>query len=276
MTSSGIRALRALQVVNASAEPLGVTAIAAALDTLPGTAYRSLDALERGEFVARYRASSLYQVGPAAIRLRQTLHAQFPIRNLAMPYLRRLALAANDTVSLTVPVGWQALRLAVVAGSNSVRSNVATGLTGALEETLAGRAILASFDQADLASYLEHSSGAAGADRRPGLLQRSLRQIADRGYALEPVEGAGHSGIALPVHYKGQVVAAISIDGPVVRTGANPDADELAVWQDIVGEVEQAIGQTSGFRASPFDHLDPGAVDRALTGHGDDALSDDD
>lgn len=275
MTSSGIRALRALQVVNASDEPLGVTAIAAALDTLPGTAYRSLDALERGEFVSRYRASSLYQIGATAIRLRQTLHAQFPLRNVAMPYLRRLALAANDTVSLTVPVGWHSLRLVAIAGSNSVRSSKATGLSGLLEETLAGRAILSSFDQKMMARYLEDAAPLLEVERRPRILIRALHEIAEQGFALEPVEGAGRSGIAMPVRHKGKVIGAISIDGPVVRTDGDADAGEIETWQRIVDEVELAVGQAKAFQATPFDHLDPQVVDQALMGHADIAEQED-
>jgi len=266
MTSSGARALRALQVVNAADEPLGVTAIAGAIDTLPGTAYRSLDALERGRFVERYRASTLYQTGPAATRLRQTLLAQFPLRNLATPFLRRLAVAASDTVSLTVPVGWHALRLVVIAGTNSVRGRVDTGLAGLLEESIAGRTILSDFDKNMMHAYSADIAPLDGADRASKELLIALREIAEQGYALEMVEGAGRSAIAMPVRHEGRVVAAVAIDGPVVKTGGENVEAEIAAWRAVVAEIEDAAAQTKRFSATPFGHLDPAAVNHALVG----------
>lgn len=276
MTSSGTRALRALQIVNASPDPLGVTAIAAALGTLPGTAYRSLDALERGDYVTRYRASTLYQIGATATRLRQTLHAQFPIRNLATPFLRRLALAANETVSLTVPIGWQALRLIVIAGANAVRSDVATGLRGPLEESLAGRTILAGFDAKHYARYLVETEDQLSVPRRPRILSRTLREIETRGFALETVEGAGRAAVSFPLRFEGRFVAAIGIDGPVVRGEVGPQDDDLDIWQGIVAEIEQTLAQTPAFRPTPFAHLDAGSVNQALTASASEDDGDDD
>lgn len=265
MTSSARRALAILEIVNSSTEPMGVTAIAEAVGTLPGTAFRSLDALERCDFVSRYRASTQYQVGAAARRLKHTSYAQFALRNVAMPFLRRLSYASGDTVSLTVPVGWHALRLAIVAGSRPVRSAAATGIVGTLDQDFAGRAILAGQDEATLARFLKSAPVDADDPRDARALRSSLAEIVARGYALADGEGDRHVSIALPVRQGAGTVAAVAIEGPIADLESAGTPPDLAEWQGIVSEMEAFIAQLDPAPINPFAHLDPAEVTRLLS-----------
>lgn len=264
MTSSARRALAVLEIVNSSPRPIGVTAIGEAIGTLPGTAYRSLDALERCEFVARYRASTQYQMGAAARRLKQTLYAQFPLRNLATPFLRRLAYATSDTVSLTVPVGWMALRLVVVGGRRSVRNVARVGLAGPLDESPGGRVLLADFPEALLSRFLTEASPAA-APRAHAVLRSQLKKIARQGHADDDLPGrASHASVAVPVAWQGRTIAAVGIEGPVrdVETGSLPE--DWPQWRAIISEIESQIALTETFNEGPFAHIDPATIMRAL------------
>jgi DNA-binding IclR family transcriptional regulator len=264
MTSSARRALAILEVVNSSSEPQGVTAIAEAVGTLPGTAFRSLDALERSEFVSRYRASTQYQVGPAARRLKHTGYAQFALRNIAMPFLRRLSYASGDTVSVTVPVGWYALRLATVSGNRPVRSASATGLVGTLVQDFAGLAILAGQDEATITRIFNEAVPASGSRPDPAGTRATLAEIIARGYALSS-EDAPHVSIALPIRYRGITIAAVAIEGfiPDLQKGnASPCPTE---WQVIVDDMQAYISELDPLPLNPFAHLDPAEIARLLS-----------
>lgn len=264
MTSSARRALAILEVVNSSREPMGVTAIADAVGTLPGTAFRSLDALERCEFVSRYRASTQYQVGVAVRRLKQTCYAQFPLRNVAMPFLRRLSYASGDTVTLTVPVGWYALRLAVVTGSRPVRSSTAVGIMGRLDHDFVGRTILAGKDDAALARFMSDAALMGGNPCDSDALHAALARIKTAGYALAD-DDAPPVSIALPLRQGDDVVAAVAIEGPIADPGSDTVPAAVAEWQDIVGEMEAYMAQLDPIPANPFAHLDPAEVTRLLS-----------
>lgn len=251
MSSSARRALRILEAVNAAAEPIGVTAVAEAVHTLPGTAFRSLDALERSEFVARHRASTQYELGPAAERLKHTLLAQFPLRTLALPFLRRLSYATRDTVSLTVPMGYHSLRLAVVHGSRLVRSAITTGLHGPMTDDFAGRMILAMMPL----------------DLRPKVtpaLSAHLAGIAAAGLSLDRDGTDPHVGVAFPLCHGDTSLGAIAIHGPVHEADSGRAPDELAEWLEIGRELEANVAPLPIAALNPFYHLSPEVIETKL------------
>jgi DNA-binding IclR family transcriptional regulator len=260
MTSSARRALRILEVVNSSRQPMGVTAIAEATDMPPGTAYRSLDALEQCGFVARYRASTQYQIGPAASRLTRSLYARFQIRSICMPYLRRLAFASNETTSLTVPVGYFGVRVAVVSGTRSVRTSASFGVTGYLDQDVAGRSILAFYDPSDITKCR-----ALSLTRRNRGVDASLRDIRKAGFATGHSEdGAQRVGVALPIRMNQHVIASVALDGPVSDVKYGPDPLDLRVWQEIIEEIEVQVRQFPLTALNPFGSLSPTKVNAAL------------
>lgn len=264
MTSSARRALAILDVVNSSSDPLGVTVIAEAVDTLPGTAFRSLDALERCGYVSRYRASTQYQVGTAARRLKQTSYAQFGLRNIAMPFLRRLCYTSGDTLTLTVPVGWHALRLAAVIGNRPVRSATTMGVVGTLDQDFAGRAILAGQNSAWLDRFVTEAPP-YGKARDANTLRADLSAITERGFSLGDDDGAHPVPVALPVKYRGTTIAAVALDGPVADRASGELPADFAHWEAIVRELEAFVDQFDAPPAHPFAHLDPAEVSRHLS-----------
>ncbi len=255
MTSSARRALKILDCISASSEPLGVTEIAKRSDVVPGTAFRSLDALERCGFVERYCSSTQYQIGHNASRLEHSLYAQFGLREICLPFLRRLSFASGETTSLVMPVGWYAVRVAVIAGTRSVVTTVGRGKIGFLDEDYSGRAILACFDKDKIARFISET-----AERSPKAitLDQTLKSIQKRGCSLDlQAPGSKHSAIAFPIHYKEEAIAAITIDGPIALKDNKEHIQKLLDWPDMVAEVESHISQFSTIVFNPFAHLDP-------------------
>ena len=69
--------------------------------------------------------------GETTKRLRQSVFARFHLRDVCLPFMRKLALETGETLTLTVPVGWYGVRIAVTPGTNAIRSSPALG-AGAL------------------------------------------------------------------------------------------------------------------------------------------------
>lgn len=253
MTTSAKRALTVLRAVSTSREPIGVTAIAALTDNIPGTTFRSLNALELSGFVTRYRSSTHYQLGPSATRLRHALYSQFGLRVVALPFMHRLAFATGETVSLVVPVGFYAVRIAVVRGSGFVRSLVRTGIVGPLARDPAGQIILASC----AADYLDRYDAFVEHQRYGG------EALTDR-VELTRLCGAGlvssHAqNLALPVRKDGATVGAIVVDGPVPEMVGDGERIDIQHCRAMIGELEDALSLLleDADRLNPFDHIVP-------------------
>ncbi len=241
MSSSAARALRILETVGAAERPLGPTEIGQRLGIPAGTAFRGLDALERAGYLARYQASAKFVLGKSVAALRQSLMGRFPIRDVTAPYLRQLAFASGETVSLTVRLGRHGLRIAAAPGTNEVTSSAPLGAMRPLGEGCAGRAILA---------YLAESPAAKE-------LARALAEIRKRGFATEETPFAlGRAALAFPIRRAGEAIAAIAIEGPVVAASDPTAHGDLPRWREIVGSVERLAQARPALFAGPFDHLD--------------------
>jgi DNA-binding IclR family transcriptional regulator len=232
---------------------MGVTEIARAIGTAPGTAFRGLDALQRAGLLARHASAPRYGLGPAALGLRQTLLTLFPIREMCLPYLRQLASAAGETTSLHVRIGWYAVRFATAPGTAEVTSAANLGAAQFLSAGIAGRAILAGLERNQAARYLAWASARGLA--RPAALERDLAAIRVRGYA----QGGGDGAIAFPIRLWDQAFASVAIEGFSPGAAAAKTAP-LREWSEIVGAIEAVVRANPALARSPFEHLEPDEI----------------
>jgi IclR family acetate operon transcriptional repressor len=259
MSSSARRALRILETVGKADRPLGVTEIGRRLDVTAGTVFRGLDALERGGYVARYQSSARYVLGATVSRLRQSIFARFPIREICLPYLRQLAFASGETTSLTVPLGWYGLRLAAAPGTNEVTTSPSLGEVRPLAASGAGKAILAFQAAARSTGYTAWAHRHGG--RAPDTLEAELRAIRRRGFMVEEtVFASGRASLAVPVRQGERAVAAIAIEGPVLSLDHAGLHDDIERWIEIVRTIEALARARPSLFENPFDHLDPDEI----------------
>ena len=255
MISSATRALKILQIVGHASSPIGVADIARQLEVVPGTAFRSLHALESLGYVERYRSSARYVLGPAVTQLHHQLLSRFKLRGLSIPYLDQLAFATGETVALVVPIGWYSLRLAEAPGTNDVTSHSPVGEIKLLGQTAAGRIMLAAMSAEEIDQYRAWSAGAAAVPDEDDL-SAALARINEAGFALSPTRYApGRCSAALPVRRENGVIAAIAVEGPVLQADESDEQARLQGWLEALAPLEKAIGNAPFDIAGPFSHL---------------------
>lgn len=258
MIQSALRALKILEHVGRSERPLGVTEIATALNLISGTVFRGLDALERAGYIERYQSSSRYVLGPVSNQLHRRLLSRFTIRDVSLPYLDQLAFATGETVSLSVPVGWYALRVAFSLGTNDVTHSLPLGEVRELADSLSGRAILAGFAEERLAAYLAWSPALSADAAAAAALREALGPIRERGYASQAQEFASaYAAAAFPIRRNDRPIGAVAIEGPVLHLGEQGDAPALRKWTDIIHSLEKVVADCPPTIEGPFAHLDP-------------------
>jgi DNA-binding IclR family transcriptional regulator len=233
---------------------MGVTEIARGLGTAPGTAFRGLDALERAHLIARHPSAPRYVPGATAFALRQSLLAQFRIRDVALPYLRQLASATGETCSLHVRIGWHAARIATAPGAAEVTSGALLNGTELLSSDFTGRAILAFLDR-NLAAQHRAWTAARGLPIQAAL-EEELATIRARFLARRSGPGGG---VAFPIRLRDQAFASIAIEG----SGFAEQASEPGPHADgakIAHAIEALVCANPALAHQPFDHLDPDEI----------------
>ena len=251
MSSSGKRALRILAAVGESGHPMGVTEIARTLHIAPGTAFRGLDALQTAHLLARDPRAPRYALGPAALGLRQSLLAQFRIREVAMPYLRQLASSTGETCALYVRIGWYAACIATAPGSAEMTGGTILGGVEPLSTHIAGRAILAHITRNQMDRYRDWATARGIVISKA--VEQDLGAIRARGFARsQPSESAA---LAVPILKSDQAFAAVLSEGE--NAGANRPGPKA---QEIAEEIAALVRTNPALARQPFEHFDPDVV----------------
>ena len=252
MSSSAKRALKILAAVGTSGRSMGVTEIARAVGTAPGTAFRGLDALQRAGLLARHPSAPRYVLGPAALGLRQTLLSQFRIRDVCLPYLRQLASATGETSSLHVRIGWYAARIATSPGAGEVTSGAILRGAERLSADFVGRAILAHLEKSEIGRHLGWLS--ANGVKSPAGLERELAAIRGRGFAQG--SHGRESGLAFPIRKLDQAFASVAIEGSgfASKMALIPECEEVARAIEAVVRANPALSH------QPFEQIDPDVI----------------
>jgi IclR family transcriptional regulator, KDG regulon repressor len=95
------RVSQILELLSLAARPLSLQELSQSLDLHASTAHRLLKTLEDEGLIARPDGTELYRLGPTILRLSTRMLSQFPVRDVASPYLYRLASDLSLTVSLS-------------------------------------------------------------------------------------------------------------------------------------------------------------------------------
>jgi DNA-binding IclR family transcriptional regulator len=187
------------------------------------TAFRLLTALESEGMVERSPDGDAYRLGPQLLRLGQTAGGTADLRQAARAELLRLAHLTRETATLEVLVGRDVLILEEAMGSHVVGATPSVGSRWPAHATSTGKALLAGLPPAEERAWLSRPLPALTARTitSPAALARELDAVRRRGYALSSGElEAGFVAVGAPVRSAaGEVVAAVSVGGPVSRIG---------------------------------------------------------
>ncbi len=259
ISPSSRRIFDILDLVGRSAAPVGVAEVSLRLGMPVSSAHRGLASLERSDMIATDGNSSRYVLGPLTRRLFFSFFAGFPVRNAAMPHLRRLATATGQTASLWVRVGWHVVRIAAIEGASAVVNRAPLGVTLPMDATRAGLAIIATLPDADL-DRLSAFTIRHWARKSEGLAQLAAT-IRRRGFASKAdVTGRRPPAIAFAIGGVDEpAFAALVIEMPSV-------GDPAQAWLDLVGEFRDQVAAEPRLHFSPFAHLDPDSVILPLDG----------
>ena len=212
---SGIGVLdKSVIVLRAIAEaPANLTELCERTNLPRATAHRLAVGLETHRLLAR-NASGRWYPGPALGELASSAHD--PIQEAALMVLPRLREITGESVQVYRREGSERVCIAAMEPPTGLRDTVPVGTRFPMSAGSAAKVLLAWAEPSTQRALLHDSV----------FSERALYEIRRRGWAQSAGErAAGVASVSAPVRdANGDVVAAISVSGPIDRMGRRPGA----------------------------------------------------
>lgn len=247
------KALELLELI-AERPNLGITEIAERTASSKSQVFRLLHTLEQRGFVRKDSAARTYTLGYRCLYLGERGIRQTGLIQLSQPLLDQLAERSRENVHLVARDGMRSMVIAMRESPQPLRLYAEVGRRGPLHAGGASTVLLAYApeDVRDrvLAGDLEVFTPATVVD--PQELRTMLARIRDQGYHISRADlDEGAFSIAAPVlDHRGEVVAALSIAGPISRLNEERASMYLDLAREYAARVSRALGWAEQTSAS--------------------------
>lgn len=210
------RAIAILGELAGARGELGTNEIARRTGINVSTISRILATLVSGGLVEHVTATGRYRLGVGVIRLANAAGDRLDIRSLARPHLEDIVGRVQETATLSVPGGHEAVTLDYVQSPLSVRSVAEVGRASAAHATAVGKVFLAHvgpIPAGPLTAFTERTV----VDHHA--LRLEVAQVRERGWGQAIGEREEDlNAVAAPVRDPGgKLVAILGVQGPTVR-----------------------------------------------------------
>ncbi len=242
------KALRILLHLGQYGPEMGVTDLASTMSLNKTTVHRLLHAMAKFELVEQNPENDRYRLGLKLHELGLKALESRTLQREAHRFLLEMSRRSHETVSLAVPSPGAIICLDRVNSPHTViTTRTDVGARFPAHCTAVGKAVLAYLTGEEIAAILRNN----GLPRftpstltRVADLQYNLRQIRERGYAIDNQElERGLSGVAAPVRTaQDRVIAAIGIAGPTLRFRSQELREKIALVTQTAQELSTSLG----------------------------------
>jgi IclR family KDG regulon transcriptional repressor len=249
--SSGVqsveRAIAILKSFSIERPERGVGELGRELGLHKSTVSRLMQTLERGGLLARDPETKRYRLGTDLIGLASQVISYMDVREVARPFLRRLAENCQESVNLVVLEGEHVINLEqFVPAARQVKNIGRVGRRMCAHCTAAGKVMLAHLSPTSLDRMLaaELLRFTVNTITDPDELRQELAQVGERGYAVTREElEEGLNAIAAPIYdHTGQAVAAVSVAGPAYRIPPDMFSHLAGQLVEVADQVSRQLG----------------------------------
>jgi len=219
--SSVANAMRLVRAFSDDEYEIGISNLARRLALPKSTVHRLATTLVGAGFMEKNPETGAYRLGLALFDLGMLVRRKMSVVTEARPYLRELMERTGESVHLTVLDHASVLYVNNIASPQAIRMQSNLGARVPVHCCSEGKALLA-FEPADAVESVIAAGLPARTPKtivKPQRLRDELALVRGRGYALDDEElEIGLRAAAAPIRdHRGDVIAAVSIAGPVQR-----------------------------------------------------------
>lgn len=217
------RVVRILECFTQERPELGVREISRLVSVPSSAIGRLMTAMKSMGILSQNPETKSYSIGPRVLTWAGTYLSTSDIRNIALPYLKDLHEATEETISLYILDGKERVCIERLESTRNVRFVAPrVGRHLPLHAGSAGKVMLAFLSEARQDEVINGGVLTALTEKTivdPVELRREVQKIHSLGYAVSNGEWIlDASGIAAPIFDRhGEVVGALTISGPTQR-----------------------------------------------------------
>jgi IclR family transcriptional regulator, KDG regulon repressor len=245
------RAVGLLRQFNRTTPRRSIDELSRSLGTSTSLTRRMLHTLEQHRLVRLADDRERYELGLAWLRLADVRRRQVDMRQLALPVMRRMRDALNETIILAIRVGWRRINIDYVESTQAFRRLTQPGFEAPLHIGSAGRTLMVGLSPDELEKYLE-SVPLVGFRTNTSVskaeLIKQLGRVRKDGFAVSFREiTSDTAAVAAPIRdHAGETVASLTISCPDDRF--TPALQRACITEITRGaeEVSRAMGFNSG------------------------------
>lgn len=234
-----MRTLDILELLVAQGRPLAAHEISTALAIPVSSLSYLLNTLADRGYVER--TGRRYGPGEGLGRLQPRQTADTVVQ-LAGPVVRSLTVRLNETAGFFIPKGDEVAAAVSEIGNHALKYTLNVGQHAPMHAFAAGKAILATYDEAELSEYFARSEREAFTPRTlttEEQLRAEIAEIRRTGIGRTREEHTpGIHGIAKVVMAGGRAVGAISVAIPLARFSAEIETTTIALLERAVDLLE--------------------------------------
>ena len=240
-------AVRVLDLFSLSCPELSLKQICDQLHANASTVHRLLKAMEETSLVVRVAGTDLYRLGPKLMTLGSRALRQFPVREIAAPYMRRLSEELGETISLSRYENGVVVYLECVEGPGPLGLFLRVGSHAPAHRVATGLAQLAFGDPAEVERLIAGGlTWSAEKPMQPDEFRACLARIREKGYAADVgtgLYGTGVCAVAAPIFNSvGRPVAGMAVVG-LTSDEAMQDLDTVGRRvREVADEVTRLLG----------------------------------
>ena len=219
------------------------------------TVFRILSSLVERRFCEFDIETGKYSLGFELLRLSDIRRRQNSVHDVALPIMREIRNAVNETVILSVRSGDWRVHIDFVEGLHAMRRMADLGVQAPLYVGAASKMLLAGMDDAEIEDYLARTKLVAFQNTTitdEAILRREIRAIRKRGYSEsrgELFSGGGALASAIK-DFSGRTVGVIDILTPVHRY--TPEHRDLCI--NVLLDGVRHASERLGYRAESDKH----------------------
>jgi DNA-binding IclR family transcriptional regulator len=242
---------RLLRHLATETRPVSGGELAHALGVPVTNAVRALATLQAAGYAERHHGSAGFVIGKSARTLAFAFMAQFPVRDLTMPYLQQLTLETGLTSSLFIRLGWYAVRIGQIIGPSVLIHPTRLGEAYPLTEGAPSLAMLAHLPEGTF-EQVQARTGAA-----PETVAQARTKIRADCVAVAPsLAEPDMFDMAAPLlDRREQAIAAIAVEG-MTLDALPPILAEKGAARRVMHDLAVKISEESTMHLSHYDHID--------------------
>lgn len=243
------KALKVLLAFDTQRPVWGVRELSAHLGFSPATVQRLLQTLKAYGFVDQAAETRQYRLGNVYFKFLHTIQSALPVTQTAMPLMRQLMAATQETVHLNIMDGQERICIDTIEPLQSLKASMPIGSRSPLYAGASSKCLLAYAAEDFRRNYLETVrlvplTANTILDRAH--LSRELQNIRACGFAESLSErNSGLGSLSVPIfNHHGTLLAALSLAIPEIRF---KDKDHRSFCLTNLRQIGQNLSRIMGY-----------------------------